>query len=127
MTTVPNSFSMDELSKAMEDAPKEDELQAQVNNKEYTQEYVENAASDAINFAENLVANPLVHKVMAMMIINRMVIWHSSVAERMIKDGNNESAICWARDAGKFQSMLDSLTEICITDDDFTCIHNIED
>ena len=73
MTTVPNSFSMDELSKVMEDAPKEDELQAQVNNKEYTQEYVENAASDAINFAEDLVANPLVHKVMAMMIINRMV------------------------------------------------------
>ena len=125
--SVPESFSMDELSKAMESAPKEEELQAQVNNKEYSDEYIEKAASDALDFANELVANPLVHKVMAMMIIHRMIAWHSQVAERMIEDGNTESAICWARDAGKFQSMMDSLTEISITDNDFTCVHNQED
>ena len=120
-SSVPDSFSMDELSKVMEAAPKEEELQSQVNSKEFTPAYIEQVASDAIDMATDLVANPLVHKVMAMMIIHRMIEWHTQVAAKLMEDGNTESAICWARDAGKFQSMMNSLVNICITDDDFTC------
>ena len=123
MTAVPNSFSMDELTAALESAPAEDDLRSNLDKQEYTQEYIEQAASDALDFASELVKDPLVHKVMAMMIVNRMVTWHTVVGEANLKEGSQDTAICWFRDAGKFQAMLDSLIQITIGDSDFTCIH----
>ena len=119
--SVPESFSMDELSKAMESAPKEDELRESLDNREYSEEYICQVADDALDMASNLVKDPLVHKVMAMMVMNRMVQWHTLIGEKHLEEGQNETAICWFRDAGKFQSMMDSMTAISIGDTDFTC------
>ena len=44
------------------------------------------------------------------------------VGEANYKDGQEETAVCWFRDAGKFQSMMDSLVVISVGDRDFTCI-----
>ena len=121
--SVPNEISMDDLTAALESAPAEDELRSNVDKREYSQEYIEQVASDALDMASGLVKDPLVHKVMAMMIINRMVTWHTTVGEHNLKEGQQDTAICWFRDAGKFQSMMDSLIQITVGDDDFTCIH----
>ena len=115
---------MDDLTAALESAPAEDELRSNVDKREYTQEYIEQVASDALDMASDLVKDPLVHKVMAMMIVNRMVTWHTVVGEANLKEGEQDTAICWFRDAGKFQAMLDSLIQISVGDNDFTCIHN---
>ena len=123
-SAVPESISMDDLNAALESAPAEDELRSNVDKREYTQEYIEQVASDALDMASDLVKDPLVHKVMAMMIVNRMVTWHTVVGEANLKEGSQDTAICWFRDAGKFQAMLDSLIQITIGDSDFTCIHN---
>jgi hypothetical protein len=122
--SVPNSFSMDDLTAALESAPAEDELRSNLDKREYTQEYIEQVASDALDMASDLVKDPLVHKVMAMMIVSRMVTWHTMVGEANLKEGSQETGICWLRDAGKFQSMFDSLIQITVGDNDFTCIHN---
>jgi hypothetical protein len=122
--SVPESFSMDDLTAALESAPAEDELRSNVDKREYSQEYVEQVASDALDMASDLVKDPVVHKVMAMMIINRMVTWHTTVGEHNLKEGQQDTAICWFRDAGKFQSMMDSLIQITVGDGDFTCIHD---
>ena len=122
--SVPESFSMDELSKAMESAPKEDQLRENLDKREYTQEYIEQVADDALEMASNLVKDPLVHKVMAMMIINRMIQWHTIIGEKHLEQGETEAAICWFRDAGKFQSMFDSMIQISVGNNDFTCIHD---
>jgi DNA-dependent RNA polymerase auxiliary subunit epsilon len=124
--SVPESFSMDELTAALESAPAEDELRSNVDKREYSQEYIEQVASDALDMASDLVKDPLVHKVMAMMIVNRMISWHTMVGESQLEDGNQETAICWFRDAGKFQAMMDSLIQITVGDSDFTCIHTEE-
>ena len=123
-TSVPNEISMDDLTAALESAPAEEELRSNLDKREYSQEYIEQVASDALDMASDLVKDPVVHKVMAMMIINRMVSWHTMVGDSQLKDGNQDTAICWFRDAGKFQSMLDSLIQITVGDSDFTCIHD---
>ena len=115
---------MDDLTAALESAPAEDELRSNVDKREYTQEYIEQVASDALDMASDLVKDPLVHKVMAMMIVNRMVTWHTVVGETNLEDGSQDTAICWFRDAGKFQAMLDSLIQISVGNNDFTCIHD---
>ena len=121
-TSVPNEISMDDLTAALETAPAEEELRTNLEKREYSQEYIEQVASDSLDMASDLVKDPVVHKVMAMMILNRMATWHSMVGEANYKDGQQETAVCWFRDAGKFQSMMDSLVVISVGDRDFTCI-----
>ena len=112
---------MDDLNALSETAPAEEEMRSNVDKREYTQEYIEQVASDALDMASDLVKDPLVHKVMAMMIINRMVAWHTIIGENNLEN-SQDSAICWFRDAGKFQAMLDSLVMITVGDSDFTCV-----
>ena len=120
-SAVPNEISMDDLNVLSETAPAEEELRSNVDKREYTQEYIEQVAEDALDMASNLVKDPLVHKIMAMMIINRMVTWHTMVGENNLEN-SQDSAVCWFRDAGKFQAMMDSLVMISVGDHDFTCI-----
>jgi len=122
-SSVPESISMDDLTAALETAPAEEELRSNLDKREYSQEYIEQVASDALDMASDLVKDPVVHKVMAMMIVNRMVTWHTMVGDSQLKDGNQDTAVCWFRDAGKFQAMMDSLIQITVGDRDFTCIH----
>ncbi len=120
--SVPESFSMDELNAALESAPKDADIKSQIEKCEYSQEYIEQVADDALEFASSLVKDPLVHKVMAMMIVNRMVQWHTLIGDEQLKHDDQSSAVCWYRDAGKFQSMMDSLMMIAIGNNDFTCV-----
>ena len=64
--------------------------------------------------------SPMVHKVMAMMIIHRMMQWHAGNARSQIEKDLDESALAWASDAGKFRAALDTLRQISICEDDFT-------
>ena len=119
--SVPESISMDDLNALSEIAPAEEELRSNLEKREYSQEYIEKAAEDALDMASDLVKDPVVHKVMAMMIINRMITWHTMVGEANLEN-SKDSAVCWFRDAGKFQSMMDSLMMITVGDHDFTCV-----
>ena len=123
-SSVPDSFSMDDLEKAMESAPNEELLHATVgcnDDKECSPDYINHIAQEAIINAGESCPGPLVHKVMMMAICSRMISWHTHMGEMMYEDGNQEAGACWLRDAGKFQSMMDSLVNITVGDDDFTC------
>ena len=121
-SSIPDSFNLDELSSLLENAPQEEELHSENNaDKEITPEFIEGIANEALEFATARYSDPLVHKVMAMMIISRMVDWHKHVAQRQLDDGNLASMGAWMRDAGKFQACMDILTSIAIGPDDFTC------
>ena len=125
-SAVPNSFSMDDLEKAMETAPNEELLHATVgcnDDKELTSEFIENIAQEALDLATQKCPDPLVHKVMAMMIIHRMVDWHHGIGLRQLEEDNLDSMGAWMRDAGKSQACMDILNSISIGPDDWTCIH----
>lgn len=123
-SSVPDSFSMDDLEKAMETAPNEEMLHATIgcnDDKEFTPEFIEKIAQECLEAASEKCPDPLVHKVIAMMVICRMVDWHKSVAHRQLDDDNLESMGAWMRDAGKFQACMDILTSVAIGPEDFTC------
>ena len=114
---------MDELSNMLENAPQEEELHAAADNddKEFTPEFIESIAQEMLELATEKCPDPLVHKVIAMMVICRMVDWHKGVAKSQLDDGNLQSMGAWMRDAGKFQACMDILTSIAIGPTDFTC------
>ena len=121
-SSIPESFNMDQLSELLETAQSEDDLHTAADNsdKELTPDVIEGIAQEALELATEKCPDPLVHKVMAMMIICRMVDWHKGVAIKQLEDGNQESMGAWMRDAGKFQACMDILTSIAIGPDDFT-------
>ena len=121
MTSIPDSFNLDELSAMLENAPQEEELHA--TEKELTPEFIEKVAMDALDKATEECPDPLVHKVMAMTVTHRMIDWHKHVALRQLEEDNQESMGAWMRDAGKFQAVMDILCSIAIGPDDFTCNH----
>ena len=125
MTSIPDSFKMSDLTDMLENAPSEDELHTAADNsdKEFTPEFIEDVAQEALEFATNKCADPLVHKVMAMTIMHRMIEWHKGVAKSQLDDGELLSMGAWMRDAGKFQAVMDILVSIAIGPNDFTCNH----
>ena len=123
-SAVPESFNMDQLSELLESAQSEDDLHiADNSDKELSPEFIEDVALKALDSATDSCPDPLVHKVMAMMVISRMVDWHKGVAIRQLEEGNQESMGAWMRDAGKFQAVMDILSSIAIGPEDFTCDH----
>ena len=123
-SSVPDSFNLDDLSAMLENAPQEEDLHS-VNNddkQEQTPEYIEKVAQEALELATEKCKDPLVHKVMMMAVCTRMIDWHTQVAMAQFEEGNEKSGICWMRDAGKFQAMMDSLISIAIGPDDWTCV-----
>ena len=120
-SSIPDNISMDDLHSFLETAQSEDELHTpQTEDKKITPEFIEKVAQDSLESATERCEDPLVHKVMAMMIISRMTDWHKHVAKRQLEEGNEQSMGAWMRDAGKFQACMDILTSIAIGPDDFT-------
>ena len=81
---------------------------------------ISQAGLEEINDA---IGHPIGHKVAAIAIMTNMLDWHTRMAKQLIEDGEHGAAVGWARDAGKFQSILNILdtVEVCDDDDDFTC------
>ena len=121
-SSLPESFNLDQLSELLETAQSEDDLHTAADNsdKELTPEFIESVAQEVLELATDKCPDPIVHKVIAMMVICRMVDWHKGVATKQLEDGNEQSMGAWMRDAGKFQACMDILTSIAIGPDDFT-------
>ena len=120
MTATPDSFSMSELEALLENAPSEPEVTTDPDNQ--TEEYIISVAQEVLDLATERSNGPVVHKAMLHMIAAKMVQWHTDIAEEMIKANQTQAAVCWARDAGKFQAIMNILDTISVDDDDdFTC------
>ena len=124
MSAIPESFNLDELSKMLETAPQEDELHASNDDKEFSEDDFMRVAEEAIQYASDRIPSPTVHKLMMMVIANKMLCWHNNMAEMQLDEGNTESAAAWFRDAGKFQSLANILTNISVGPDDCFCVEN---
>ena len=117
-TSVPDGISFSDLEALIEDAPTDivDKVEETTEEDEFGKTV--DKALDAFEAVSN---EPTVAKAAVMSILSRMVAWHSAVSEAHMKEGEIESAIGWARDAGKFQACLNILSSISVSDDDPTC------
>ena len=117
-TSVPDGISFSELESLIEDAPTD--IVDQVNDdKEFDDfEAKLNAAMEAF---EEIADDAITAKAAVQSIVQRMFEWHSAVAIQQMKADDTESAIGWARDAGKFQAVMNILLTISVGPDDPTC------
>ena len=117
-TSVPDGISFNELEALIEDAPTD--IVDQVNDdKEFDDfEAKLNAAMEAF---EEIADDAMTAKAAVQSIVARMCEWHSAVALKQMEADDTECAIGWARDAGKFQAVMNILTTISVGPDDPTC------
>ena len=94
-SSIPNSFSRDDLERMLENAQSEQEVD---NSRNYDKDYMIQLASDICDEMMERSYGPLIHKIVALTILNRLESWHTGVsAERMSED--DPSGIGWSKHA----------------------------
>ncbi len=63
--------------------------------------------------------HPMFAKAIVWRILSHMIEWHTAAGQHQFEEGDTQSAVCWLRDAGKFQSMTNILHTINIGPNDF--------
>jgi hypothetical protein len=117
-TSVPDSISFEQLAGLIDDAPID--IVDQVNDDNELDEF-EVKLNEAMEAFEEIADDAMTAKAAVQSIVARMFDWHTAVAEKQIKEGDTDCAIGWARDAGKFQAVMNILLTISVGPDDPTC------
>ena len=120
MSATPDSISFEDLADLMLDAKKEvepvDKEAAPYDGR--TADEVSEVVKDKLSDMTDEINHPIVHKLAACEIIHSLMEWHTKAAERLVGDNETVAAIGWAKDAGKFQAIMNILTTISVCDDD---------
>lgn len=126
---IPDHIGMDELMDMAEAAHEREREQESIDCDSddstfdgRTVEEVEALAQQILSESLESCDSPLLHKIIMMMICNNMLSWHTEMAERAFHQAGPRPGICWARDAGKFQAILNILDTISVDEDDPTVI-----
>jgi len=120
MTSTPDSISFTELQRFADEAQERTNEQ-QKEPLEPTRENILEAAVKAIDSATDQVPDPMVHKIMILEILSNMVEWHTSVGTKLMNEDETEAGVAWLRDAGKLQSMIGTILNIQLGQNDWTC------
>ena len=120
-TSVPDGISFSDLESLIENAPIEI-VAREVDDESSSNCELHDRVNAALEAFETVADDALTAKAAVMAIIDRMIAWHSNVSQSLIEQGEAESAIGWARDAGKFQAIYNILSTIQVADDDPTCL-----
>ena len=125
MSATPDSISFQDLADLMITAQQEAEpvdKEADASYNGHTADQVSEVVRDKLTEMADEINHPIVHKLAACEIIHSLMKWHTEAAERLVEDGQTTTAIGWAKDAGKFQAIMNILTTVSVCDDDFTAI-----
>ena len=120
--SVPSGFSREDLEKLLASAPSEDQPTetdsdtSTYGKQELTQQEVMDAAVKVVENSLEVCGDPVFHKAIVAIIIARMIEWHKDYSW---KQESPEATAAWQRDAGKFQAIMDILTSVTVSNDDF--------
>ena len=126
--SIPSGFSSEDLEAMLKNARHEDDCRSEQSvegegsfgSQKLTREQVEKLAFELLDQASDACNDPIVHKLMFIMIANNMLLWHSKMGAEFAEAGDATQAMGWLRDAGKFQAILNILDTISVGPDDFT-------
>ena len=126
-SSIPDHIGMDELMNMAEAAHEREQEDNQCDCDDSTfdgrtVEEVEALAQQILSESLEACDSPLLHKIIMMLICHNMLTWHTKMSKRTFKQGAASSAVGWARDAGKFQAILNILDTISVDEDDPTVI-----
>ena len=135
-SSIPDGISFGDLEAMQKDAARRDaerEVQESIERAKAAAEekpdahYDGKTRDEVIDIAASLVENalqqcndPMVHKLMMMMIIDNFLEWHTKAGINQMEDGDTRSSVCWLRDAGKFQAIHNILDTITTGPKDWT-------
>ena len=121
MTTVPNSFNMDQLSEALENAPAEAEYNVNEKASQLMNDELWDLAHEQVAATGKLTDTPLVfHKAMLLQILGKLQTFHSTMSEHVREEGAPEDVCAaWLKDAGKIQACVNILMTISVDGEDF--------
>lgn len=119
MTTssFPDGLSFSDLQGYLENA-KTDSNECLYGGK--TAAEVEAIAQRAMESTLEQCGDPIVHKVIALMILNRLGNWHCIMSENALDEGDKEAAAGFMADFGVLRSMHQQLLGIEVHEQDFT-------
>lgn len=126
-SSIPNSFSADDLQRLMDNAVSEPEAKEPQDPRDielydgHTQRSIEERVEEMINNLGTDIRGPIAHKVAMISICRSMFEWHNTMGQKHMEEGELQSAECWLRDAGHFQVIHNILTNISVGNEDFTC------
>ena len=119
-SSIPDGISFADLQAFAKDAPDDSAI---VPTKGPYNGLNEQQLKDLVDtYLENIhesCPHPMFAKAIIYRLINNMLEWHSNAGMHQAENDENENAMYWFRDAGKFQSMLCTLTTIAIGPGDF--------
>lgn len=116
-SSIPNSFSRDDLERMLENAKPEQEVD---NTHNFSEDYMLQLASDICDEMMDRSHGPLIHKIVALTILNRLESWHNNIGIDRLKE-DDSSGVGWIMDAGKCQSARMLLETVDLGKHDFTC------
>lgn len=118
-SSIPNSFSSEDLKALLKDALPE--VEAVDNSRNYDPDYMIQLASDICDEMMERSYGPLIHKIVALTILDRLQGWHVNVGADKADGNDVPCAAGWFKDAGKLQSAAMLLESVHLGKDDFTC------
>ena len=118
--TVPDKISPDFLQGMLDRAEELEESEAMFDG--FTQSELESLASDALDSVTGKCKNPMVLKIMTLMILNKFIAWHDMSGEHMMHcpDATDSSVASWFKDSGSLVAAGMIITQISVDDNDFT-------
>ncbi len=118
MTAIPDSFNLDELTAALENAPAEAEYK--VDEKLSSDEIWDLAHEETVRTGKMTDNGPVFHKAMVMQILAKLQHFHTSMGDSVRENGAPDEVFnAWSRDAGKIQAAICILMTVSVDDDDF--------
>lgn len=127
---IPDSFTVEELNERFLNAISEEvahHVEPQTNlhgSQQLTDDEVLDIAHSIISESSQKCDSPILNKVLLHEISKLMLEWHSKIAITASEESQSMQALNWARDAGKFQAILNILETIVVSNEDFTA--NVE-
>ena len=121
MTAIPDSFSMDELSAALENAPADTDYNVNEKASQLMNDELWDLAHEQVITTGKLTDTPLVfHKALVLQILAKLQQFHTGMGDTIREEGAPDD-VCnaWHRDAGKIQACVNILMTISVDGEDF--------
>ena len=118
-TSVPDGISFSDLESFAKEAPKDSEpAETLFNGKTYQE--LEELADKTMQQMIDECGHPVLAKILMLKINDSFLDWHTRMGHENSEGDEHRAAICWLRDAGKFQAIANILFTVSMGDDDPT-------
>ena len=119
-TSVPDGISFADLQALAKDAPDDSAIvstNGPFNGLSETE--LKDLVNTWLNNMHEACPDPMFAKAILWRIVDNMIGWHTESVKHQLEAGETDTAVCWLRDAGKFQAIGNILQTINVGPHDF--------